>query len=238
MNIKFEDYSKLHIQFYDGFVDKEIINIMSSIKKNAYVMDLGCGDGNILKQLVKTFEHKKLNFYGIDLSELRINKIKNEIKNGKFYVGDLAKLEVSDLSNKFDFVYSTQVIEHVVDQEGFIKSCGKLLKKEGCCYISTIYKKNWAWYFYKYDNKWVLDPTHVIEYDNKSIIDLEKKLLKIFHIEKRNFVPVWFSVLEMVFRKMKINSTIFEESKLLAVLRKIKVPIPGYYYLEYKLKLL
>ena len=110
MNIKFEDYSKRHIQFYDGFIDKEIINIISSIKENAYIMDLGCGDGNILKQLVKTFEDKKLNVYGIDLSELRINKIKNEIKNGNFYVGNIAKLKLNNLSNNFDFVYSTQVI--------------------------------------------------------------------------------------------------------------------------------
>ena len=57
------------------------------------------------------------------------------LKNGNFYVGNIAKLKLNNLSNKFDFVYSTQVIEHVVEQEEFIKNCGKLLKKEGYCYI-------------------------------------------------------------------------------------------------------
>ena len=48
----------------------EIIYFLSNIKKRKTVLDIGCGDGELLRNLKKK---NKCNVYGIDFSERLIN---------------------------------------------------------------------------------------------------------------------------------------------------------------------
>ena len=67
----------------------------------------------------------------------------------------------------FDVVISSQVIEHVSDDNELLKEIGRLLKSDGIAYISTVIKKWYGFYIYRNGGKFRLDPTHVKEYPSK-----------------------------------------------------------------------
>ena len=75
-------------------------------------------------------------------------------------------------------------------------------------------KKKWVWYFYRHQHKWVLDPTHLREYtaDSQLTSLIKKHALKI--IEQKKTPLVYTLALPFSF------------------LRKIKIPIWGYYIWE------
>ena len=62
----------------DHLLEKfEIQYILPKIKKNSKVLDIGCGDGSLLKEL---FTKKKIKGVGIDFSNELIKVAKKKIK--------------------------------------------------------------------------------------------------------------------------------------------------------------
>lgn len=111
----------------DSFVQGEsFINRSLHTYSNIYdgkklkVLDVGCGDGEITKSIVKNVPNVEL--YGID-----IVKCKN--KSVKFKKCDLENEKFPFDANTFDVVYSNQVIEHILDKDRFLEECRRILKK-------------------------------------------------------------------------------------------------------------
>ncbi|MGB5397448.1 MAG: methionine biosynthesis protein MetW [Gammaproteobacteria bacterium] len=81
--------------------------IASWIKPGASVLDLGCGDGTLLKYLR---EHQQVNGYGLEISERnleiclheRVNVIQTDLNNG---------LEDYFADNSFDYVVMSQTLQ-------------------------------------------------------------------------------------------------------------------------------
>lgn len=51
--MKFEKYSKEHINFLDFFVPKTLESCIKKLPKGFKIADLGCGDGRLLYALIK-----------------------------------------------------------------------------------------------------------------------------------------------------------------------------------------
>ncbi len=106
-----------------------IDNILSNLPdKNSLILDFGCGNGAIANYLIS----KGYNVYGIDPSENGIS-IANLKNPGRFYKFDIQKYNLPiELQNfNFDFIISTEVIEHVYNPRDYIFFCKKILKKNG-----------------------------------------------------------------------------------------------------------
>jgi ubiquinone/menaquinone biosynthesis C-methylase UbiE len=114
---------------YDGRwleVARSILRFFE-LKPNARILDIGCGKGFLVYDLMK--ESPKLDVYGLDISEYAIKNSPVSIRH-RLKQGNAKKLPFSDKS--FDLVISINTL-HNLSREGVIKalqeiervSCGK-----------------------------------------------------------------------------------------------------------------
>ena len=79
--------------------------------------------------------------------------------------------EIADRA--LDFVCSTMVMEHVPDEMAYLAEIKRILRPGGRAYVTTVFKKPWAWYFRKRDGESMLDTSHLREYtDTETVRDL------------------------------------------------------------------
>ncbi|MEK6964499.1 MAG: class I SAM-dependent methyltransferase [Nanoarchaeota archaeon] len=92
------------------------------------VLDLGCGTGNVLEYLS---EHLKGNFTGLDASPIMLkNKTSSKVKLVR---GDIYHPKLKPES--FDVILCLDVIEHLKDDLGALKTINKLLRKNGVAIV-------------------------------------------------------------------------------------------------------
>ena len=94
-----------------------------------YILDVGCGNGENTKIILKDLNNYHL--YGLDMVDVCENKL---LKYKKI---DLESNKFPFESNKFDIVYSNQVIEHILNKDKLISECHRVLKNGGLFIIST-----------------------------------------------------------------------------------------------------
>ncbi len=101
------------------------------------ILDVGCGGG----LLSEPMSRMGANVTGIDASDKNIKIAKLHSKKNKlkinYYCSSPEKLK---LKKKFDVILNMEIIEHVEDINFFLKSCSKLLKKNGLMFVATINK--------------------------------------------------------------------------------------------------
>lgn len=104
--------------------------LYKSVKGNIKtVLDLGCSDGSLMKGLQN---RNNWSVTGIDNFSNSVKKARMSGVYNKVYKGDVFKLNKVILRNKYDLVFSSQVIEHATKKEALrsIKKWEKLAKKQ------------------------------------------------------------------------------------------------------------
>ena len=105
--------------------------------KNIKILDIGCGGGLLSEPMCRL----GAKVTAIDASEKNINvaKLHSHKKNLKinYICTPPEKLKVN---NKFDVILNMEIVEHVEDINFFLKSCSKLLKKDGIMFVATLNK--------------------------------------------------------------------------------------------------
>ena len=101
------------------------------------ILDVGCGGG----LLSEPMSRMGANVTGIDASDKNIKIAKLHSKKSKLKINYLCSSpEKLKIKKKFDVILNMEIIEHVEDIDFFLKSCSKLLKKNGLMFIATINK--------------------------------------------------------------------------------------------------
>lgn len=91
------------------------------------ILDLGCGNGNILKILEEKID---ADLYGLDLSENMISQAKKNLKSEvNLTVGDSENLPYDN--NKFDIVICNASFHHYTNPERALTEIKRILKKDG-----------------------------------------------------------------------------------------------------------
>ena len=99
------------------------------------VLDIGCGGGLISEPIARL----GANVTGIDASEKNINIAKLHSKKNGLKINYLnASPENFDHIKKFDIILNLEIVEHVNNVNLYIKSCHKLLKKNGLMFTATL----------------------------------------------------------------------------------------------------
>ncbi|SVE16315.1 uncharacterized protein METZ01_LOCUS469169, partial [marine metagenome] len=141
----------------------EHFNIVNSKKPldNLSLLDVGCG-GGLLSEPMCILGAKVT---GIDATRKNINIAKIHAKKNKLKINYLTvSPEKLKIKNKFDIILNMEIVEHVSDLNYFIKSCTKLLKKNGIMFVATINRTLKSYLFAivgaEYILKWLPIGTH------------------------------------------------------------------------------
>ena len=155
------------------------------------ILDIGCGGGLLSEPMARL----GANVTGIDASDKNIKIAKLHAKKNKLNINYFCSSpEKLKTKKKFDVILNMEIIEHVEDINFFIKSCSKLLKKNGLMFVATLNKTLKSYVFAiigaEYVLRWLPIGTHdwekfVRPEDLKNI--LSKNNLKIEKIDGMNF---------------------------------------------------
>tara|TARA_B100001057_G_scaffold232340_1_gene232539 strand:+ start:42 stop:770 length:729 start_codon:yes stop_codon:yes gene_type:complete len=105
--------------------------------KKISILDVGCGGGLLSEPMTRL----GANVVGLDASGKNINVAKiHALKNNLKIKYLCASPENYKTTNKFDVILNMEIIEHVEDVDFFLKSCSKLLKKNGIMFVATLNK--------------------------------------------------------------------------------------------------
>ena len=142
------------------------------------ILDIGCGGG----LLSEPMSRMGANVTGIDASDKNIKIAKVHSKKNKLKINYLCSSpEKLKITKKFDVILNMEIVEHVEDIDFFLKSCSKLLKKNGLMFVATINKTLKSYIFAivgaEYVLRWLPIGTHEWEKFVKPE-DLKKILMK------------------------------------------------------------
>ena len=175
-------------------------NIISSLKlKNSEhkplekvkILDIGCGGGLLSEPMSRLGAE----VVGIDASCKNISVAKLHANKSKLNIEYLCTSpEKFKPKKKFDVILNMEIIEHVENVDFFLKSCSKLLKKNGIMFVATLNKTLKSYVFAiigaEYVLRWLPIGTHdwgkfVKPEDLKKI--LSKNDLKLEKLDGMNF---------------------------------------------------
>jgi SAM-dependent methyltransferase len=118
--------SKLRVLFGEGIFDE---------LADKTVLDFGCGDG---ENCIELAERGVQRVVGLDTQELRLGQARDEAARR----GVSAKCRfVTETSERFDVVLSTDAFEHFADPAGVLDRMGQLLKDTG--YVLVEFGSTW-----------------------------------------------------------------------------------------------
>jgi len=143
------NYSKTYFEELENGWNKISYPIISKLIKTCLdkykpvtILDLGCGNG-IYFDILKTYSK---NIYGIDASEQSVILCsKKGYRNVK--LADATVLPFPD--RYFDFVFTSEVLQHIEDYIVMLKEIDRVLKPKGIlllttrCYSTSIFQLNW-----------------------------------------------------------------------------------------------
>jgi SAM-dependent methyltransferase len=100
-----------------------IREIMRSLDFDS-VLDVGCGQGSFLQELLTEFPTTRPG--GIDVSSEAVELARAKVPKGQFWVLDIEK---EGLEESFDLVVCSEVLEHIPDDVSALKNLYRMTKK-------------------------------------------------------------------------------------------------------------
>ena len=166
-----------------SYIKNNIIKTMKITDRNkplkkVKILDVGCGGGLLSEPMCRM----GADVTAIDASKKNIEVAKIHAKKDKLKIKyictspDNYKTEI-----KYDVILNMEIVEHVEDINVFIKSCSKLLKKNGIMFVATLNKTLKSYLFAilgaEYFLRWLPIGTHDWEKFVKpeDLIDILKK---------------------------------------------------------------
>lgn len=155
------------------------------------ILDIGCGGGLLSEPMARL----GANVTGIDASDKNIKIARLHAKKNKLSINYCCSSpEKLKTKKKFDVILNMEIIEHVEDINFFIKSCSKLLKKNGLMFVATLNKTLKSYVFAIIGAEYVLRWLPIGTHDWEKFVkpeDLEnimsKNNLKIEKFDGMNF---------------------------------------------------
>lgn len=141
MSSPYDNFAK----YYDGWfispfvkaLHKQAIKFVAPyIKESGTVLDVGCGTGAFLKQLVKRNKNSNLQVFGIDASAGMLKRaLKKKIPNANFQIAQAEDIPFPN--DYFDLITCVDSF-YYLNSEKFFSECLRALKPGGFVFIDTV----------------------------------------------------------------------------------------------------
>lgn len=145
------------------------------LEKEKVILDFGCGNGAILREMA--ILNPEARYIGIDVSGVALEAAKKKLPATVFYkVGDGEKFPLSDKS--IDFVFSSEVLEHVYDIENALSELQRVLKPGGKILLTVPYHgfiKNILITIFAFNRHFDPAGPHIRFFSKKTLFDLLNK---------------------------------------------------------------
>ena len=121
-----------------AILNNQILKSLVNPVKNAKVLDLGCGTGELIIERVSAVNKPEI--YAVEIDRIHFKEIK---KLGiKVIITDLEK-GLPYKNNYFDIISANQIIEHLVNVDYFMEEIHRVLKPNGYVILSTENLSSW-----------------------------------------------------------------------------------------------
>ena len=129
-------------EYQDKFMNQDLYNDTFDLfcnlieRKNAEILEIGCGPGNITKYLLS--QRPDFNILGTDLSRKMIKLAKTTILTAQFKILDCR--EIAKIEKNFDALMCGFILPYITKKDivSFIKDCYLKLNSNGILYLSTM----------------------------------------------------------------------------------------------------
>jgi 2-polyprenyl-6-hydroxyphenyl methylase/3-demethylubiquinone-9 3-methyltransferase len=165
------------------------------LKPGESVLDLGCGGGKFTK-VIKEADYEA---GGADISERALDLAKTQFPRGHFFLLN-SDGTIPSPDETYAAVWCSEVIEHILNVNGFLLEIKRVLKPGGFLILTTPYHgvlKNLLIALFKFDEHFDPEGSHIRFFDRKGL----ERCLK-----KTGFIPISF---EGIGRIWKIYRTWF-----------------------------
>tara|TARA_B100000700_G_scaffold316662_1_gene406607 strand:+ start:4317 stop:5045 length:729 start_codon:yes stop_codon:yes gene_type:complete len=171
------------------------LKIKNKPLENIKILDIGCGGGLLSEPMTKL----GADVVGIDASKnnIKIAELhakKNNLKI-KYYCTSPEKFKTE---TKFDVILNMEIIEHVNDVDFYLKSCSRLLKKNGIMFVATLNKTLKSYLFAIVGAEYILRWLPIGTHDWEKFIKPNDliRMLKKYKLEINNLDGVKFDIIK------------------------------------------
>lgn len=111
-----------------------IPHLRSTLNAQTKLLELGCGQGHVLRYLAEKSVVPQENIFAIDQSKTAVDFVKEKLPRAHLSVGDIYKLAFGD--NFFDACLLMETIEHLEEPAPALAEIWRVIKPGGLLYIS------------------------------------------------------------------------------------------------------
>ena len=177
--IGYDNYFSDEVQQGMLSASKERLRVLeeNGIRASGDALEVGCATG----ELCSVLHSRGVNVTGIDISESAIAKARSRYRAIPFHTGTIDDV---DSEAEYDAIFAYEVIEHLIDPDGFFGKASELLAKNGFLCITTpsfecaesVGFDNWIGFSTSFEHLYFFSSTTIGRYAAKHIMEVAHTL--------------------------------------------------------------